>query len=263
MTTFLLLCISFLASSIGSITGIGGGIIVKPVVDALGLIDTQTISFLSGCMVLSMSLVSLWRSRSAGTPIRFEKILYLALGATVGGIVGKQIFQWIQGTIPNQSLLGISQNAVLLTLTLASFVYSLFKRRIQTRQLSGRIPKILCGLVLGVLSAFLGIGGGPFNLIALSYFFSMDSKTAAVNSLFIILFSQSASLIILALTGSIPAFDTAQLALMVFGGISGALTGSQITRKLSLKGVDTIFLFMLCFIILICTISIARFSFSA
>ena len=45
------------------------------------------------------------------------------------------------------------------------------------------------------LSAFLGIGGGPINLAILSFCFSMDSKTAALNSLYIILFSQAASFI--------------------------------------------------------------------
>ncbi|MEI3183290.1 MAG: sulfite exporter TauE/SafE family protein [Lachnospiraceae bacterium] len=39
------------------------------------------------------------------------------------------------------------------------------------------------------MSSFLGIGGGPINLVVLLYFFSMDTKAAAQNSLYIILFS--------------------------------------------------------------------------
>lgn len=40
----------------------------------------------------------------------------------------------------------------------------------------------IAGSVLGIFSSFLGIGGGPINLMILSFFFSMDTKTAAFNS---------------------------------------------------------------------------------
>ena len=36
MTTFIFLTISFLASTVGAICGIGGGVIIKPVLDAFG-----------------------------------------------------------------------------------------------------------------------------------------------------------------------------------------------------------------------------------
>jgi uncharacterized membrane protein YfcA len=47
--------VSFFASVIGSICGIGGGVIIKPVLDAVGLYSVSTISFMSGCIVLSMT----------------------------------------------------------------------------------------------------------------------------------------------------------------------------------------------------------------
>ena len=43
---FLLVC--FFASVIGAICGIGGGVIIKPVLDAFGVMDAAQISFLSG-----------------------------------------------------------------------------------------------------------------------------------------------------------------------------------------------------------------------
>lgn len=57
------------------------------------------------------------------------------------------------------------------------------------------------GVLLGIISSFLGIGGGPINLVVLGYCFSMDSKTAAVISLYIILFSQLASLLAALISG--------------------------------------------------------------
>ena len=52
------LLVSFLSSIVGAICGIGGGVIIKPVLDMLQLGSVSTINFLSGCTVLSMSLYS-------------------------------------------------------------------------------------------------------------------------------------------------------------------------------------------------------------
>ena len=49
--------VSFLASIVGAICGIGGGVIIKPVLDAFGVLDVSAISFLSGCTVLAMSYI--------------------------------------------------------------------------------------------------------------------------------------------------------------------------------------------------------------
>ena len=47
--------VSFCASVVGAICGIGGGVLIKPLLDAFGVLSVASISFLSGCTVLSMS----------------------------------------------------------------------------------------------------------------------------------------------------------------------------------------------------------------
>ena len=42
------------ASVVGAVCGIGGGVIIKPVLDLLHLETVAAISFLSGCTVLSI-----------------------------------------------------------------------------------------------------------------------------------------------------------------------------------------------------------------
>ena len=49
------LAVSFGASVVGAICGIGGGVLIKPLLDAFGVLSVASISFLSGCTVLSMS----------------------------------------------------------------------------------------------------------------------------------------------------------------------------------------------------------------
>ena len=50
-----LFVICLIASTTGAIAGFGGGVIIKPVLDLFGLLPVATVSFLSGCTVLSMS----------------------------------------------------------------------------------------------------------------------------------------------------------------------------------------------------------------
>ena len=54
--------VCFFASVVGAICGIGGGVIIKPALDAFHIMDVSTISFLSGCTVLSMSCYSVAKS---------------------------------------------------------------------------------------------------------------------------------------------------------------------------------------------------------
>lgn len=107
------------------------------------------------------------------------------------------------------------------------------------------------GVLLGIISSFLGIGGGPINLVVLGYCFSMDSKTAAVISLYIILFSQLASLLA-ALISGVPDFPPMALALMVAGGIGGGIAGRALNRKMDNQAVDKLFIILMVLIIAIC-----------
>ncbi|MGC6176872.1 hypothetical protein [Lacrimispora sp. 38-1] len=51
--------VSFLASIIGAICGIGGGVIIKPTLDLLHLASVSSINFLSGCKVLARGTIQM------------------------------------------------------------------------------------------------------------------------------------------------------------------------------------------------------------
>ena len=117
---------------------------------------------------------------------------------------------------------------------------------------------LVIGLLLGIMSSFLGIGGGPINLVVLGYFFSMDTKTAAANSLYIILFSQTASLLATLLTASVPEFRIPALILMVAGGIGGGIVGRKLNKKMDNKAVDKLFIGLMVLIVGICVYNAVR-----
>ncbi|HIZ61293.1 MAG TPA: sulfite exporter TauE/SafE family protein [Candidatus Gemmiger avistercoris] len=252
MESILYLCVSFFASIAGAICGIGGGVIIKPVLDMLGLAAVATISFLSGCTVLSMSCYTVGRSILAkDTSVDFRTATPLALGAAIGGVVGKQMFEGIAGLFPNPDTVGAVQSICLAIITIGTFVYTLFKARIHGLHIQNPVFCVVIGLLLGIMSSFLGIGGGPINLVVLFFFFSMDTKTAAQNSLYIILFSQIASLLTTLITGSVPEFTVPVLLLMVAGGIGGGIAGRAINKHIDSRAVDKLFLVLMGVIILI------------
>ena len=123
--------------------------------------------------------------------------------------------------------------------------------------------RILCamiGMALGIMSSFLGIGGGPINLVVL-YFFSMQTKAAVENSLYIIFFSQIANLVTALVTGSVPEFSFGLLILMVFGGISGGVVGCALVKKIEDDTVDRLFMVLMGIIILINIYNIYKFTY--
>ena len=78
MLMFVFAIVVLTATIVGSISGIGGGVLIKPVMDASFPLTTSQISFLSGTTVLTMTIVSLLRSRK---DLKLDlRTLMLALG---------------------------------------------------------------------------------------------------------------------------------------------------------------------------------------
>lgn len=244
-----LICI--VATTVGAISGVGGGVIIKPVMDAVSGLAVSQISFLSGCTVLAMSTVSLLRSRGSGVKVEPKTGTLMALGGVIGGLLGKGWFEWIKTSSGNEPLVGTIQSVLMILLTGGVLLYVLNKSKIRTLHYRHPLICIAVGLLLGILSSFLGIGGGPINLVVLYYFFSMDSKTAALNSLYIIFFSQAASLISSFIKGNIPLLEPAMLVVMIVGGVAGGLLGSGFSRRLDNRAVDRVFRILLIVITLI------------
>ncbi len=248
------------ASIIGSICGIGGGVIIKPILDALGVMDIVTLSFLSGCTVLSMTLYSVVKNKlSGGYQFKIRTGLPLAFGAACGGVIGKVMFQYIIYLNNDSNKVGLIQAICLLIVTVGTLIYTICKKYILTLQVTNIIACILIGIVLGILSSFLGIGGGPINLVFLFFFFSMNTKIAAENSLYIIFFSQIASLTQTLVTGKVPIFELIILILMVIGGLIGGIIGRFFNSRMNEKMVDKLFIKFMFVMILINIFNIFKF----
>ena len=268
----LVLVVSFCACTVGAICGIGGGIIIKPVLDATGVADVATVNFLSGCTVLAMTLYSVVKMRlsaarsaapgEVGVP---EEVAggrtdtALAAGAAVGGLLGKELFSAVARLFADPDTAGAVQAGVLLLVTLGTLAYTVNKGRVATLRVTSLAACGVIGLALGVCSSFLGIGGGPINLVVLFYFFTMGTKRAAASSLYIILFSQATSTASTLLTTGAPSVSPLLLAAMVASGILGGMVGRRVNARIDDKVVDRLFIGLMVLIVFINAYDIYRF----
>lgn len=251
---------SIFASIVGAICGIGGGIIITPALDMFGAAGIETINFLSNCTVLAMSAYSIGESRwSRPGELNRRIAIPLALGAILGGAAAKPAFTRLMAGIGNANMMGALQSACLLALTFGTFLYMLFKSGIRARKTESVLAGAGIGLGLGFVSSFLGIGGGPINLVLLIHFYSMPTKDAAKASLYIILFSQIANLAAVVAGQTVPEHETAALAWMAAGGIFGGVVGQAINRRIRHAAVDKLFTTLMIAIMAMCVYNIRRF----
>lgn len=253
---YFLVCL--IATTVGAISGVGGGVVIKPVFDAVAGMSVSQVSFLSGCTVLAMTIVSLLRSR--GEKIELKRGTLLAVGGAVGGLLGKVVFDWVKSLTGNDGLVGVVQSVIMILLTAGVGVYMAFREKIRTQNVQNAALCVIIGLALGVMSAFLGIGGGPINLVVLYYFFSMDTKQAALHSIYVIFFSQAASFVSSLAMQNVPAFDPVTLVVMVVGGVAGGFLGRAFNKKMSVRQVDVLFSILLAVITLISVYNLVHYA---
>ena len=227
--------IAIFATTVGAGAGLGGGVIIKPALDALGGYDVFVIGVLSSATVLAMAVISTIKRFRQGTKLDITLIL-LAAGAVAGGFLGKEGFSFARG-IMRDNILTTLQASILIFLLLLVLI----RKKLPDWHIKNKIVVFAMGLLLGAISAFLGIGGGPINVAVLCMFFAMDIKEAAAGSIFIILFAQLTKLITIAATTGFGTADYSMLYVMIPGGILGGFLGPWVKHKLEEHHIEKLF----------------------
>ena len=266
MTYIIFFAVSILASVVGAICGVGGGVFMKPALDAVGVLPVNTITFLSTCTVISMTsynvLSSAMSTKKGGSDnlIDWNLTTWLAVGSAIGGVIGKYLYDIIKNSSANQEIVGGYQALALLIAVFLTLIYTLNTKKYKALQVTNPMILIFLGFGLGTLSSFVGIGGGPMNLAVLYFFLSMPTKTAAQNSLYMILISQIASLIVTFLKGSVPKalYQDVDPGLwvmligMMICGVYGGIVGKKINKKIPTSTVDKLFIILIFVIMGLC-----------
>jgi len=247
--------ITLFATTLGSISGMGGGVIIKPVLDAFGHYDIETISVLSSISVFLMCLISVSKKIRACNDIKLNIAIPLSFGAIGGGYCGNYIFETVLEN-QNANIVKIIQNSLLGLMLAVIFIYMLNKDQINSLNLKSKFWPITIGFFLGMISSFLGIGGGPVNVGAFVFLFGYSAKTASSASLITILFSQISKLLSVFLGTGFGAYDLTVLPYMLIGAATGGFLGSEICKSLSEKNIVLFFNITQILIFLICMLNI-------
>lgn len=246
--------VAMFACLIGKICGMGGGVIIKPVLDAYGVLSVEAINYLSGCTVFGMCLWSVSKSfLKHESQIKLKTSTSLAIGAAIGGVFGKSIFSALQKLMTDPDKAGGIQAILLFIVTFLTLLYTIKKEQFSTFCVDSIFISVVIGLFLGTLGSFLGIGGGPINMAVLYLFYSMPLKVAAQNSLYIIFISQGTGLLKVMMSSGIPDVSIDILMAMIVFGILGSELGGRLNVKISENVVKYLFE---CSMILIMGISI-------
>lgn len=249
--------IAICACTVGALTGMGGGVLMKPVMDALGQFDVATINMLSAITVLCMSVVSVFRQIKSPNKPTGKITVSLALGAILGGNLGNALLQRLIQNI-NSRAVTLIQNVALSILIVLVILYMEHKAKLPSPKWDGVLSGILVGLTLGFFSSFLGIGGGPINVAMIIFCFGYTTKQATLCSLITILFSQAAKLIPAVITGQIAQYDLHVLPFLIAGAVAGGLLGAYINKSISEQQTDKLFQAAQIIILILCGVNILR-----
>lgn len=227
---FVVLC----ANIIGSMSGMGGGVIIKPIMDSLGRSGLLAINFYSSFAVFIMSIVSTYKQYKNGINIQWGQALRLAAGSMIGGYLGDTLLVFLVKIFGNESIVNIIQIVLLIITLIVALIYTrpLHLSFIEKHM---NLFLFLSGILLGTVATLLGIGGGPINVALLVSLFSFAPKMATTYSIITIFFSQ-----ITKLASSIDMIPSMNISMMnmifiFFAAILGGYFGAVISNKISSK----------------------------
>ena len=238
------------ATTLGAFVGLGGGVIIKPVLDFIGEEPRMQVDFLSAVAVFTMSVIS--TGKQIKNKVSFHKniVVFIAVGSIAGGFLGSYVMDLLS-SIAEQGIIRCIQ-AFTLAILLASVCFYVAKER-KSFHVKNDFAIVFVGLALGFIASFLGIGGGPINVAVLTLFFSMNVKESAVYSVAIIFFSQLSKLVtIFASSGIEPyAHQWKTLIFILPAAVLGGIIGSKFNRKFDDKLIRKVFVTVMFLLVLL------------
>ena len=220
-----------LACILGAIVGLGGGVFIRPIFDAIGYHNVLNISFFSSSAILTMAIVSTVKKLQDGTKIDVKIAALISIGAVVGGMLGNLLLERLVTLFAVETHVQYVQIVVtVMVLCLSLFLTIKSNLRYEVRNKSAFC--LTAGVCLGIIAAFLGIGGGPINVPLMMIFFGLPIKTATAYSIIIIFSSHLSRLVTMGVTIGYSYFDLPVLMFVIPAAAIGGLLGAKFSKIL-------------------------------
>ncbi|MDO4280740.1 MAG: sulfite exporter TauE/SafE family protein [Peptococcaceae bacterium] len=238
------------ACSLGSVSGIGGGIIIKPLMDALGGFSAAHVNAMTSITILTMTTVSIIKSRRNALSISWRVVAFFIVGSILGGILGNLALARFIAQAASDATVVIVQSLLQILFVLVVMAHELFKSHIPHFKVKNPFLMGAVGVGMGIIAAFLSIGGGLMNRPLLIILLSMTSKSAVFTSLCIIFCAQASNVITMGVTTHFSNVEPVVMLFMMAGAIIGGYVGGAVATKVNDKYFDRLFFITL--VVILC-----------
>jgi uncharacterized membrane protein YfcA len=258
--TLLLLAGAYLAGLVGSLTGLGGGVVIIPLLTLVFHVD---IRYAIGAALLA----SIANSSGAASAYVKEGItnirlgMFLEIATTVGAVVGAVIaahtptntIAILFGSIllfsAAMTLRKKNQEALLVGSAAANKLKLNNSYPTKNGEVSYKLKNVGAGFsimtVAGVFSGLLGIGSGALKVLAMDSTMHIPFKVSTTTSNFMIGVTAAASAVVYLQRGYM---DAGIAFPVVLGVLAGAFTGSKLLPRIDARILKYIFCIAIAFV---------------
>jgi len=255
VNAFLLLGLGGIVGILSGMFGVGGGFLMTPLLFFIGIPpDVAVATEANQIVAASFSGVLAHLRRKS---VDFKMGTVLLVGGLLGALLGVFVFNYLKSLGQVDLLVRLCYVVFLGVIGSLMFVESInamrrasqpaaprkrrkertlaqtlpFKMRFRTSGLYiSVIPPFLVGIVVGILSAIMGVGGGFIMVPAMIYLLGMPTKVVVGTSLFQIIFVTAFTTLLHATTNY--TVDMVLAVLLLVGGVIGAQIGTQLGTRL-------------------------------
>lgn len=245
---------SFFAGILGALSGLGGGIVITPLLVFILGVD---IRYAIGTSLIAVIATSIGSS-SAYVEKGYTNIhaaLFLVTATTIGAICGALL-----ATIVHKEALFIIFGVVLIFAVFQSYLLKNTKERVSSSKLArllkleGIYPEtakknvfygvknVTLGwffmLIAGLLSGMLGIGSGALKVVAMDSLMKFPFKVSTTTSNFMIGFTAAASIGIYLNEGYV---EPALVMPVILGVVGGSFLGAKLLPRIQTSSLRLIF----------------------
>jgi uncharacterized membrane protein YfcA len=254
VNALLIIVLGFLVGLLSGMFGVGGGFLTTPLLIFYGIPPTVAVASATTQITGASVSGAMVHMRRGGVDLKMGGVMIV--GGLFGSLVGAALFRLLQSSGQIDVVIGLLYVLILVSIGLLMLKDSLaalgiFKsasaadpprhnRWVASLPLRWRfyssgiyispIAPIALGFVAGILTVFLGIGGGFILVPAMIYLFGMPARVVIGTSLLMILAVSAATTMVHAVTTR--AVDIVLAALLLVGGVVGAQYGAILTTRM-------------------------------
>ncbi|MEJ2023019.1 MAG: sulfite exporter TauE/SafE family protein [Maritimibacter sp.] len=252
----LLFSLGLIVGILSGLFGVGGGFILTPLLFMIGIPSAVAVGTQGNLIVGSSfsGLLAHMRRKTVDIPMGIA----LLIGGIIGSFFGVQVFHWLTTLGQVDLVIKLSYVGLLGVIGAMMMVEAVraLRRRLSGQKYSVKrpghswvqklplrvrfrtsglyisvIPPVGVGMLVGVMAAIMGVGGGFIMVPAMIYLLNMPTKTVIGTSLFQITFLAGFTTLMHAIENHTVDFVLALYLMM--GGVIGAQIGTRLGLKLN------------------------------